>query len=191
MHQNKDKRKKNDDRRENKSECQSVETGVWRAACGTWNFAAAGVPYFRTECRNDFLPIQIPVLFAGMLLGPYYGGLIGILVPLFSSVLTGMPPVPKVYFMFVELMAYGIVTGWMIKKTNVYASLLTAMILGRAAYGISLIVGAQLLHIQAPFLNRAAFLSGIVSGVPGMLIQIVILPVLYLTLKRGGLTFER
>ena len=25
-----------------------------------------------------FLPIQIPVLFAGMLLGPYYGGLIGI-----------------------------------------------------------------------------------------------------------------
>jgi len=138
-----------------------------------------------------FLPIQIQVLFAGMLLGPYYGGLIGILVPLFSSVLTGMPPVPKVYFMFVELMAYGIVTGWMIKKTNVYASLLTAMILGRAAYGISLIVGAQLLHIQAPFLNRAAFLSGIVSGVPGMLIQIVILPVLYLTLKRGGLTFER
>ena len=113
-----------------------------------------------------FLPIQIPVLFAGMLLGPYYGGLIGILVPLFSSVLTGMPPVPKVYFMFAELMAYGIVTGWMIKKTNVYASLLTAMILGRAAYGISLIVGAQFLHIQAPFLNRAAFLSGIVSGVP-------------------------
>jgi len=53
-HQNKDKRKKNDDRRENKSECQSVETGVWRAACGTWNFAAAGVPYFRTECRDDF-----------------------------------------------------------------------------------------------------------------------------------------
>ena len=98
---------------------------------------------------------------------------------------------PKVYFMFAELMAYGIVTGWMIKKTNVYASLLTAMILGRAAYGISLIVGAQFLHIQAPFLNRAAFLSGIVSGVPGMLIQIVILPVLYLTLKRGGLTFER
>lgn len=128
---------------------------------------------------------------AGMLLGPYYGGLIGILVPLFSSVLTGMPPVPKVYFMFVELMAYGIVIGWMIKKTNVYASLLTAMILGRAAYGISLVVGAQLLHIQAPFLNRAAFLSGIISGVPGMLIQIVILPVLYLTLKRGGLTFER
>ena len=126
-----------------------------------------------------FLPIQIPVLFAGMLLGPYYGGLIG------------MPPVPKVYFMFVELMAYGIAAGWMIKKTNVYASLLTAMILGRAAYGISLVVGAQLLHIQAPFLNRAAFLSGIVSGVPGMLIQIVILPVLYLTLKRGGLTFER
>ena len=96
-----------------------------------------------------FLPIQIPVLFAGMLLGPYYGGLIGILVPLFSSVLTGMPPVPKVYFMFVELMAYGIAAGWMIKKTNVYASLLTAMILGRAAYGISLIVGAQLLHTGA------------------------------------------
>ena len=84
-----------------------------------------------------------------------------------------------------------VVTGWVIMDTYEYESMLTAMILGRAAYGISLVEGAQLLHIQAPFLNRAAFLSGIISGVPGMLIQIVILPVLYLTLKRGGLTFER
>ena len=96
---------------------------------------------FGQNAEMIFLPIQIPVLFAGMFVGPYYGGLIGILVPLFSSVLTGMPPVPKVYFMFVELMAYGISAGWMIKKTNVYASLLTAMILGRAAYGVSLVVG--------------------------------------------------
>lgn len=138
-----------------------------------------------------FLPIQIPVLLGGILLGPYYGGVIGFLVPLLSSVLTGMPPVPKVYFMFVELMAYGIVTGWLIKRTNVYVSLLAAMLCGRAAYGIALIVGAQLLHMQAPFLTQAAFLSGIVTGIPGMAIQILILPVLYLTLKRGGLTFER
>lgn len=138
-----------------------------------------------------FLPIQIPALFAGLLLGPYYGGVIGILVPLLSFVLTGMPPVPKVYFMFVELMVYGIVSGWMIKKTNVYVSLFTAMILGRAAYGISLIMGVHLLQMHAPFMNQAAFWSGIITGIPGMMIQAAVLPILYLTLKQGGLTFEQ
>lgn len=137
-----------------------------------------------------FLPIQIPVLFGGILLGPYYGGVIGSIVPLLSSVLTGMPPVPKVYFMFVELVTYGMVAGWLIRRTNVYVSLLTAMLCGRAAYGLALVAGVQILHMQAPFLTQAAFFSGIVSGIPGMAIQILLLPVLYLTLRRGGLTFE-
>ena len=48
-----------------------------------------------------FLPMHLPVMIAGILLGPCYGGLIGLIVPLVSSMLTGMPPVPKLYFMLV------------------------------------------------------------------------------------------
>ena len=66
-----------------------------------------------------FLPMHLPVMIAGILLGPCYGGLIGLIVPLVSSMLTGMPPVPKLYFMLVELVAYGIFTGIFIRKMNV------------------------------------------------------------------------
>lgn len=138
-----------------------------------------------------FLPIHIPVLLAGLLLGPFYGGAVGLLVPFLSSALTGMPPIPKLYFMLVESLAYGAVTGIMIQKYNVYISLVTAMAAGRICYGFSLVIGVRLLHIQAPFANWAAFSSGIVSGIPGIIIQLVLLPVLYRTLKKGGLAFER
>lgn len=137
-----------------------------------------------------FLPIHIPVLMAGILLGPYYGAAVGFLVPLLSSVLTGMPPVPKLYFMFFELMGYGIVTGILIRRCNVYVSLVGAMLAGRALYGLSLIGGVWLLHLQAPFMNQAAFIGGITSGLPGIAIQILILPVLYMALRKGGYTFE-
>ena len=146
---------------------------------------------FGTNGGGIFLPIHIPVLMAGILLGPYYGGLIGVLVPVLSSILTGMPPVPKVYFMIVELAAYGIVTGVMIRKTNVYVSLLTAMVAGRLIYGISLVFGVKILHFTAPFANQAAFLGGIVSGIPGIVIQILVIPALYMALKKGGILFER
>ena len=138
-----------------------------------------------------FLPMHLPVMIAGILLGPCYGGLIGLIVPLVSSMLTGMPPVPKVYFMIVELAAYGIVTGVMIRKTNVYVSLLTAMVAGRLIYGISLVFGVKILHFTAPFANQAAFVGGIVSGIPGIVIQILVIPALYMALKKGGILFER
>ena len=72
-----------------------------------------------------FLPMHLPVMIAGILLAPCCGGLIGLIVPLVSSILTGMPPVPKLYFMLVELAAYGIFTGIFIRKMNVYLTLLS------------------------------------------------------------------
>lgn len=146
---------------------------------------------FGTAGGGTFLPIHIPILMAGLMLGPYYGSLIGLVVPILSSVLTGMPPVPKVYFMIVELVTYGIVTGIVIRKANVYISLIAAMLAGRLLYGLSLVIGVQLLHFTAPFANQAAFFGGIVTGIPGIAIQLIILPILYTALKKGGFTFER
>lgn len=138
-----------------------------------------------------FLPMHLPVMIAGILLGPCYGGLIGLIVPLVSSMLTGMPPVPKLYFMFVELVAYGIFTGIFIRKMNVYFTLLSAMILGRVLYGCSLIIGVKLLGFHFSFANMGAFLAGIVSGIPGMILQITVIPLFYFTLKKGGWMIER
>ena len=137
-----------------------------------------------------FLPIQIPVFIAGVLLGPYYGLAVGLMVPILSCLFTGMPPVPKVYFMIFELGTYGLVTGWLSKRTNIYVSLFGAMAAGRIMYGAALVLGVYLLQMNAPFMNLAAFTGGIVTGIPGILIQFLVIPVLYLALKKGGLTFE-
>ena len=138
-----------------------------------------------------FLPIHIPILLAGVMLGGTYGGVIGLIVPLLSSVLTGMPPVPKLWFMLAELGVYGFAIGILIKKFNIYVSLIITMVLGRIAYGLALVVGVNLLGMNAPFMNSAAFVAGLVQGIPGMLIQLVLIPIIYMALKKGGFIFDK
>ncbi|MGO5052535.1 ECF transporter S component [Lachnospiraceae bacterium LCP25S3_G4] len=142
---------------------------------------------FGQNAGMTFLPIHIPILLAGLLLGPYYGLVVGIIVPILSSILTGMPPVPKLYFMVIELAVYGVAIGFLMKRFPIYISLIGAMLAGRCCYGLALIGGITLLHIQAPFANQTAFWSGILSGIPGIGIQLIAIPAIYFGLKRAGL----
>ncbi len=41
-----------------------------------------------------FLPMHIPVLIAGLTVGPALGFTVGIISPIINHMLTGMPPVP-------------------------------------------------------------------------------------------------
>ena len=146
---------------------------------------------FGMNTGMTFLPIHIPILLAGAILGGAYGGVIGIVVPLLSSLLTGMPPVPKLWFMLVELGIYGLAIGILVKKYNIYVALFLSMILGRIAYALSLVVGVNLLGMNAPFMNSTAFIAGIVQGIPGMAIQVIVIPILYMRLKAGGFIFDK
>ncbi|WP_411655806.1 ECF transporter S component [Anaeromassilibacillus sp. SJQ-1] len=47
---------------------------------------------FGTGAGTALLPMHLPVLLCGLLCGWQYGAACGILVPLLSSILTGMPP---------------------------------------------------------------------------------------------------
>lgn len=145
---------------------------------------------FGEASGGTFLPIHLPVLMAGLMLGPWYGAALGVAVPLLGSLLTGMPAIPRLYFMVFELAAYGLFAGILIKKFNVYIALILSMILGRIVYACILYASIGLFLFQAPFANRAAFLTGIITGIPGMVIQIMLIPVLYRVLKKGGYLFE-
>ncbi len=59
-----------------------------------------------------FLPMHIPVLIAGLLLGPAYGLIVGVVTPFLSFLITGMPVVARLPFMVVELTVYGLVAGF-------------------------------------------------------------------------------
>ncbi|MEF9984567.1 MAG: ECF transporter S component [Oscillospiraceae bacterium] len=130
-----------------------------------------------------FLPMHIPVLLCGIICGPTLGGLCGLLVPLLCGLLTGMPPLfPVATYMACELIAYGVIIGFMFKKTNVFVSLITAMLGGRVVLGIAQAICMGI--VSKPF-GIPAFLTGaFVTALPGIVIQLVLIPAIILLLKK-------
>ena len=64
------------------------------------------------EFGNMLLPMHIPVMICGFVLGPVYGALIGFITPLTRSLIFGMPPIlPTGLAMCFELMTYGFICG--------------------------------------------------------------------------------
>lgn len=131
-----------------------------------------------------FLPMHIPVLMGGLLLGPYYGLCIGLIIPALSSLLTGMPPLlPILPLMLVELAAYGITAGLCHQRfqLKLVPSLVIAMLAGRIANTIAIMLFAEALGIKIPPLAYA--IGGITGGVAGTIIQLLFIPLLIKKLK--------
>lgn len=138
------------------------------------------------------LPMHIPVILAGLLVCPAIGLYVGIIAPIISHMLTGMPPVspPILPLMVVELGAYGLVAGLMhrIFKKNTYLSLIAAMAAGRTALGIAAYVMMRFFGFG---INPMTYVKGaIVTGLPGIALQLVLIPVLVFMIERGTL-YER
>jgi len=127
---------------------------------------------------NLISPMHIPVFLSGLILGPFYGALVGFITPLFSTLVFAMPPMmpPIAVLMAFELAAFGLVTGYLYsnKSYNMYLSLIAAMILGRLVYGLALVAVGPLFGFNPPFIPfmQGAFLTGI----PGIVIQLVVIP---------------
>ena len=140
------------------------------------------------------LPMHIPVLLGGFLLGPVWGTVIGAVTPLLSSLLFSMPVMPRLLFMVLELAAYGLFTGLFYRVLHLpsVVSLLLSMLVGRGVYFLSLLFTLQVLELNLPGIPSAwlALTDAVVQGVPGMLMQVVLLPLLLAALKRGGLLYE-
>ncbi|MFQ5498297.1 MAG: ECF transporter S component [Candidatus Zixiibacteriota bacterium] len=134
-----------------------------------------------------FLPMHIPVLLAGFLVGPYSGLLVGLVAPLLSHLLTGMPPVYAVPLMSLELPIYGLVAGLAYQRLhlNIYIALVVAMMLGRIMFGLGLYVLG--LFIDLPYTAAAFFAAGgaIQSGLPGIAIQVVLIPLIVAAVRRS------
>ena len=139
------------------------------------------------------LPMHIPVLLCGLLCGPVYGAVCGILAPLLSSLITSMPPAAVLPSMICELAVYGLIAGVLIRVIrtksavlNVYCSLIGAMLLGRAVYG-----AVNALIFRAGEYSMEIWLTAsFVTALPGIAIQLVLLPLVVLALRKAGLAGE-
>lgn len=136
------------------------------------------------------LPMHIPVILCGIAVGPMYGFVVGALSPIFSSLLTGMPNAVRLPFMVCELMVYGLIAGLTYKLllginkvVRVYVSLIIAMICGRISYFIALVVAINVFGVKN--MVYSAVIDALVLGIPGIIVQLIIIPVMIMAADRA------
>lgn len=139
------------------------------------------------EIGSMLCPMHIPVLLCGFICGWPWGLVVGLIAPLLRSLTLGMPPLfPTALSMAFELAAYGAVAGFMHrilpkKKTSVYGSLLIAMITGRIIWGCAMYI---FMGIDGSAFTFSAFITGaFANAIPGIIVQIVLIPVLVMLLE--------
>ena len=169
-----------------------VTTAVCIALCVVLPLALHLIPGAGSLNLGTLLsPMHLPVLLCGLVCGWQYGLVCGIIGPLLSSLLTSMPGWGYLPNMMIELALYGLISGIMIsllrtgKQTvDLYISLVTAMLVGRILTGIA---RALTLGIFMPVTLKSWATGYFVSSLPGIILQLILLPVLYLALQRAKL----
>jgi riboflavin transporter FmnP len=133
-----------------------------------------------------FLPMHLPVLLAGFLVGPISGLLVGLMGPSLSHLLTGMPPSYAVPLMMGELAIYGLIAGITFLKLrwNIYGSLITALVLGRVVFGGGLYLLGRFMNLPYDVAFFFSTAGPIVEGLPGIVIQLVLVPILVTAVQR-------
>ena len=133
-------------------------------------------------------PMHIPILLCGFICGWQWGLVIGLIAPLMRSLTLGMPPLfPVAVCMAAELAAYGAFSGLMHrllpkKKPYIYCSLLLAMVVGRLIWGAAMFA---CMGMNGGSFTLSAFLSGaVINAVPGIIVQIVLVPILVMLLEK-------
>ena len=140
---------------------------------------------------NLLLPMHIPVFLCGLICGWQYGGVVGFLCPLLRFALFHMPPMPKGIGMAFELAAYGLVAGYLYGRSrwkcvySLYRSLIAAMLIGRVVWAAARV--ALMGTSGIPF-SWAIFLTdGFVTAVPGVILQLILIPAIMVALDRAKL----
>lgn len=135
-----------------------------------------------------FLPMHLPILLCGMLCGPMLGLCAGVITPLLSSLLTGMPPIfPTGLSMCLELAAYAVIAALLVKK-NVHVALVGAMLGGRVVSALAQLV---LLGLSGQAFALQGFLTAaFVTALPGIAIQLALVPLLVAAVRKAGLAEE-
>lgn len=136
------------------------------------------------------LPMHIPVLLCGFIVGWQYGALIGFLLPIVRGLVFGMPPLyPNAVAMAFEMAAYGFVSGYLYSHARwqctkmLYISLVTAMLAGRIVWAFAEVI---LLGIGGNIFTWKMFAAGaFLNAIPGIIVQLTLIPLIMVALRRA------
>ena len=133
--------------------------------------------------------MHIPVLLCGFICGWPWGLAVGLITPLLRSLIIGMPPmVPAALAMAAELAAYGAIAGILYKKLargipGILVSLIAAMLVGRAVWGIASFVIFS--FMGTPFTFNAFLMAAFVTPWPGIVLHLILIPAILIALERA------
>jgi len=141
---------------------------------------------------STILPMHIPVLLCGLIVGWPFGLMAGLFGPLLSSFTTGMPLMAYAPIMMIELAVYGMVAGMIMpiartknQYANIYIALIPAMILGRIIAGIA---RAFMFVPETHNTHLAWFVSSyFITSAPGIIIQLILIPVIIIALEKTNI----
>ncbi len=161
-------------------------TAVCLALCVVLPLALHAIP----DAGTLLSPMHLPALLCGLICGWPYGLICGLLGPVLSGAITGMPPAAYMPPMIVELAVYGFVSGLLMqlihtKKllADMYISLLAAMLLGRIVAGAA----RALIFAAGSYTMSLWATSYFVSSLPGIIIQLILIPIIIAALTRAHL----
>ena len=165
-----------------------VMTAICAAMCVVLPIAFHAIP----NAGSVLLPMHIPVRLCGLVCGWPWGFICGLLGPFLSS-FTGMPPMSVLPSMMVECGVYGLASGAMMRllrtgkpTADLYISMITAMVLGRVVAGFAKAL------IFAPGTPAFAWVTtSLITGIPGIVIQLIVMPILVVSLTKAKLIPNR
>ena len=156
------------------------------------------LPFFTgqiPQVGGMLLPMHLPVLICGLICGWPYGGIVGFILPLFRYILFGMPPMPNGLAMAFELASYGMIAGFLYNHSrwqcivSLYRSLIAAMLGGRIVWGAVRII---MTGVAGEAFTWQMFMAGaFLNAIPGIILQLVLIPSLMLALDRTGVVHFR
>lgn len=165
---------------------KTVFAAMFLALAMVMPFLTGQIPQF----GKMLCPMHFPVLLCGFFCGPWLGAAVGAIAPLLRSLIFGTPHLmPDAVAMCFELCTYGVLAGLLYmrlpkKRGYIYLSLIAAMLGGRLVWGTA---RAILYGIGQSSFGWAAFAAGaFTKAIPGIVAQILIIPVLVMALNRAA-----
>lgn len=155
---------------------------------GVWGALALVLPliFHPLGLGIHLMPMFAPLLVAALTLHVQTSLILCLIVPLLSSFLTGMPPLfpPIAFLMITELVAMTAWTAWGYrrKRWNVYAVLILAFVVQRAVRVLFIFAVGMVFELPGNWMLAPALLWGL----PGAVIQVILLPGLIGMLKKEG-----
>lgn len=130
-----------------------------------------------TALGEAFLPMHLPVILVGLLADPYAGAAAGLLSPLVSFALSGMPTAVMLPFMMVELCIYGLSAGLFRQvKMPAVLKVLSVQVIGRAVRAAAVLLAVYGFSYQS--IAVSVIWKSIAVGVFGIVLQLVLIPLI-------------